>query len=90
MPLILPTQLLALPQKYGQILPLFHGSLEIIAQHHVDKLIHFIDPEEIDDDDAKIIIIAQSFLGDVKKWFFNLATNFINNSQRLIELFLAH
>lgn len=35
-------------------------------------------------------IIAQSFLGDVKKWFRSLAANSINSSQRQIELFLAH
>lgn len=88
-PLILPAQLSALPQNYGQRLPLFYGSAEITAQHHVDKLIDFIDLEEIDDDDAKMRIIAQRFLGDVKKWFRSLDVNSINKSQRLIELFLA-
>lgn len=34
-------------------------------------------------------IIAQSFLGDVKKWFRSMADNSVNNAQRLIELFLA-
>jgi len=33
--------------------------------------------------------IAQSFLGDVKKWFRSITANSINSSQRLIELFLA-
>lgn len=48
----------------------------------------FTNLEEIDEN-AKMRIIAQSFSRDVKKWFRSMAANSINNSQRLIELFLA-
>jgi len=34
-------------------------------------------------------IIAQSFYGDDKKWFHSLVANSINNSQWMIEFFLA-
>jgi len=57
-PLALPSQLVALPQNYVQIVPVFYGNSEITTQHHVDKLLHFIDIEEVDDDDAKMRIIA--------------------------------
>lgn len=57
-PLILPIQLAALPQNYGQRLPLFYGSAEITAQQHVDKLVDFISLEEIDEEYAKMRIIA--------------------------------
>lgn len=53
-------------------------------------MIDFNDLEEIDEDNAKMRNIAQSFSGNVKKWFHNLSTNSVNNSQRLIELFLGH
>jgi len=88
-PLLLPTQLTAFPQNYGQILPLFDGSVEITTQQHVDKLIDFIDLEEIAEENAKTRIIAKSFSGHVNKWFQSLATNSINSSQRFTELFLA-
>jgi len=68
-PLLFPTELTALPQNYGQRLPLFDGSAEITTQQHVDKLIVFIDLEEIDEENAKMRIIAESFSEDVKKWF---------------------
>jgi len=67
----------------------FYGSAEITAQKHVDKLIDFIDLEEIDEENSKMRIIAQSFSRDVKKWFRSMDVDSINNSQRLIELFLA-
>jgi len=49
----------------------------------------FIDLEEVDEDDAKMRLMAQSFSGDVKKWFRGLATHSIDTPQRLNELFLA-
>jgi len=43
----LPGRLAALPQNHGQRLPLFYGSPEITVPQHVDKLVDFIDLEEI-------------------------------------------
>lgn len=49
----------------------------------------FIDLEEVDEDDAKMRLMAQNFCGDVKKWFLGLAACSIDTPQRLNELFLA-
>ena len=49
----------------------------------------FIDLEEVDEDDAKMRLIAQSFSRDMKKPFFGLATGSINYLARLNEFFLA-
>lgn len=66
-PLVLPGQLVALPQNYGQRLPLFYGNSEITTRQNVDKLVDFIDIENVDDEDAKMRIIKPIFSGDVKK-----------------------
>lgn len=52
-------------------------------------MVDFIDLEEVDDDDAKMRLMAQSFSGDVKKWLCGLATGSIDTPQRLNELFLS-
>jgi len=88
-PLVLPSQLVALPQNYGQRLPFFYGSSEITTRQHVDKLVDFINLKEVDDEDAKMIIIAQSFSREVKKWFRGLMVASITNSRKLKNLFLA-
>jgi len=86
--LALAGQLTVLPKNYGQRLPLFYGNLEIIAHHHIDKLVDFIDLEGVDDEEVKIRIIAQSFSEEVKKWFRGLEYSSIKNSRHLTELFL--
>ena len=45
------------------------------------QVIDFIDLEEIDNDDAKMRIIAQSLFGEVKKWFFLLIAGLVGTSQ---------
>jgi hypothetical protein len=88
-PLILPSQLTALPQGYGQRLPLFDGTTEVTYLQHMVKVTDFIDLEEIDNDDANMRVIAQSFSGDVKTWFRNLTPNSVANPQELTDLFLS-
>ena len=51
-------------------------------------MVDFIDLEEVDEDDAKMRLIVQSFLGGMKKWFHGLATGSINSSTRINEFFL--
>jgi hypothetical protein len=53
------------------------------------KVTDFIDLEEIDNDDAKMRVIAESFSGDVKTWFHNLAPNSITNPQQLADLLFS-
>lgn len=88
-PLVLPGQLVTLPQTYGYRLPLFYGIPRITTQQHIDKIVDFIDLEEVDEDDAKMRLMAQSFSGDVKKGFCGLTTRSIDTPKRLNEFFLA-
>lgn len=49
----------------------------------------FIDLEEVDEDDAKMRLMAQSVPRDVKKWFCGLVACSIDTPQRLNDFFLA-
>ena len=78
-----------LPQNYGKRLALFYGTIEVTARQKIDKITYFRYLEEVDNDDVKMRIIAQSFLGEVKKWFKAMAPGSVQNSQQLIYLFLV-
>lgn len=80
-PLVFLAQLATLPQNSGQILPLFDGTIEITTRKHIDKIVDSIDVEEVDEDDAKMHLIAQSFLGEVNKWFHALRATCVANPQ---------
>ena len=54
----------------------------------MDKIRNFIDLEELDADDAKMRIIAQSFSGE-EVWFRALAVNSIRTPAELTEAFLV-
>ena len=74
-PLSLLSQLHDLPQIYSQRIRSF-GAIEgdVATQHHLDRFSDFIHLEEGDHEDIIRRLFAQSFLGDVKKWFKSLAT----------------
>lgn len=88
-PLFLPSHITNLPQGYGQRLFFFDDTIEVTSLKHMVKVIDFIDLEEIDNDDAKIRIIAQSVLGDVKTWLRNLTPNSVSNPQNLSNFLLV-
>ena len=67
-PLVLPAQLHDLPQGYSQRIRTFGAEGDITTQQHLDSFNDFVDLEEVDYEDAKMIF-SQSFYGDVKKWF---------------------
>lgn len=79
--MIFPRKLYALPQNYGQRLPLFDDITDITARKHVDKINYFIFLEEVVEDDVKMRLIAQVFLSEVKRWFCALTATSIANSQ---------
>ena len=60
-PLVLPSQLIDLPHNYW--LPLFDGTIDITTREHINKITNFIDLEEVDNDYAKMRILAQIFSG---------------------------
>jgi hypothetical protein len=71
-PLILPAQLHDLPQNYSQRIKLYDVEGNVSAQKHLDWFNDFIDLEEVDYADAKMRLFAQSFAGEVRKWFKSL------------------
>jgi hypothetical protein len=71
-PLILPAQLHDLPQNYNQRIKLYDVAGNISSQKHLDWFNDFVDPEEVEYGDMKMRLFAQSFLGEVRKWFKSL------------------
>ena len=59
-PLALPVVLHDLPQNYAQRISLYDRDGNT-ARQHVDTFDDFIDLEEVDDDDVKMRLFAQSF-----------------------------
>lgn len=66
-PLVLPAQLHDLPQAYSQRIKTFGAKGDITSQQHLDRFNEFCDVEEVDYEDAKMSLFAQSFSGYVKK-----------------------
>ena len=60
-PLVLPTQLHDLPRAYSQRIRTFGAEGDITARQHLDKFNDFCDLEEVDYEDAKMRLFAQSF-----------------------------
>lgn len=73
-PLVLPSQLNAMPADYPSKIVTFDNTSANTAQHHVDRMNDFFDLQEVDEADVKMRLFAQSLGGDVKKWFRGLPT----------------
>ena len=71
-PLALPAVLHDLPQNYAQKFPFHDGDGNFTGRHHVDKFDDYVDLEEVDDDDVKMRLFAQSLSREAKKWFRDL------------------
>ena len=76
-PLVLPAVLDDLPQNYAQRISLYDGDGNFIVRQHVDRFDDFIDLEEVDDDDVKMRLFAQSLSREENKWFKNLLSRSI-------------
>ena len=57
-PLAFPVVLHDLSQKYSQRISLFDGEGNFTAKQHMDMFEDFIDLEELDYDDGKMILFA--------------------------------
>ena len=68
-PLALPAILHDLPQNYAQRISLYDGEGNFTVRQQVDRFHDFIDLEEVDDDDVKMRLFAQSLSGEAMKWF---------------------
>ena len=53
----------------------------------MDRFNDFVDLEEVDHEDAKMILFAQIFYGEVKKWFRGLAAESIHDFQEFETIF---
>lgn len=57
-PLVLLAQLHDLPQGYSQIIRTFGAEGDITTQQHLDKFNDFVDLEEVDHEDSKMILFS--------------------------------
>ena len=81
--LVLPSQLHDFPQEYNQRIKLYDVEGNVSAQTNVDWFNDFIDLEEVDFEDAKMRLFAQSLAGEVRKWFRGLPTSSIQDFEHL-------
>jgi hypothetical protein len=87
-PLVLPAQLHDFPQGYSQRIRTFGAEGDITTQQHLDRFNDFIDLEEVDDEDSKMRLFAQSFYGEVKKWLRGLVAISIPDFNEFETIFL--
>jgi hypothetical protein len=87
-PLALPAVLHDLPSKYAARIPTWGGDEEITAEEHVDRFNDFVDREEVDDEDVKLRLFAQTFIGEVRKWFKALRAGSIHSWVEFEDSFL--
>ena len=66
--LALPMVLHDLPMNYSQRIALHDREGNSSTRYHVDKFDDFINLEEVDDEDVKMRLFAQSLSGEAKKW----------------------
>ena len=86
-PLALLAVLHDLPSKYAARIPTWGGDEDITSEEHVDRFNDFVDREEVDDEDVKVRLFAQTFIGEVRKWFKALTTGSIHIGQNLKIVF---
>jgi len=88
-PLALPQNLHDMPADYQSKIPMFDGTPQsATAQQHIDKMMTFFDLYEIDEEDVTMRLFAQTFDGEVRKWFRGLTARSIANLEVLQTQFL--
>ena len=85
---VLLAQFHDLPQGYSQRIKTYGLEGDIIAEQHLDRFNDFCDLEEVDYEDAKMRLFAQSFYGEVKKWFKGLVVGSTHDFQDFDVVFL--
>ena len=88
-PLFLPAQLHDMLREYNQRIKLYDVEGNVSAQKHLDWFNDFVDLEEVDYEDAKMILFAQSLAREVRKWFRALPTVSIIKFEAFETRFLA-
>jgi len=88
-PLALPQNLHDMPADYQSKIPMFDGTPQSIsAQQHIDKMTTFFDLYEIDEEDVTMRLFAQTFDGEVRKWFRGLTARSIPTLDDLQKQFV--
>ena len=83
-PLVLPVNLDPMPADYQSKIPIFDGTPQSIsAQQHIVRMTDFLDLHEIDEENVSMRLFAQTFGGEVRKWFRALQPASINTLQEL-------
>jgi hypothetical protein len=88
-PLILPAQLHDLPREYNLRINLYNVEGRISAQKNLDWFNDFMDLEEVDFEDVKMILFTQSLAGEPRKWFRALPPASIVDFESFETSFLA-
>jgi hypothetical protein len=68
---------------------LYDAKDSVSSHKHLDLLNDFVDLEEVDYEDEKMRLFAQSLAGEVIKWFRALPTTSIQNFEAFETSFLA-
>ena len=88
-PLALPAQLHDLPLGYSQRIKTYGVEGDVSAQQHIIRFNDFCDLEEVDHEDAKMRLFAQSLTSEVKEWFKGLPAGSIHSFQEFKTIFLG-
>lgn len=86
--LALPAVLHDLPSKYAARFPTWGGDEDITTEEHLDRFNDFADREEVDGEDVKLRLFAQTFIGEVRKWCKALRAGSIHNWEKFEDSFL--
>ena len=66
-PLVLPTNLNAMPDNYDSKIKQFGAEDKYFSQHHIDYFKDFCDLTEVDEEDVQMRLFSQSLKGGGEK-----------------------
>ena len=88
-PFALLAQLHDLPLSYSQRIRTYGVEGDVSAQQHILRFNDFCDLEEVDREDAKMRLFAQSLISEVKEWFRGLPVGSIHSFHEFETIFLG-
>ena len=86
-PIFLPVVLHKLPLGYSTKLRKFYGERGYSAEENMGWFSDWVDLEEVDHDDVKVILFSQTLLGEARKWYKNLTDDSILSYQSFEDAF---
>ena len=73
-----------LPLGYSTRLRKFYGERGYLAEENMGWFSDWVDLEEVDHDDVKVILFSQILLGEARKWYKNLTYDYILSYQTFV------